>query len=98
MEIRGRKKIMDFLCSGDAKSRKLFPAWLTDTEKASWNSPSDIKKNNRTVDFLPGNRAVFNIGGNDYRIVAKIDYQRRIVLIRWAGYHKDYDRINAKLI
>lgn len=98
MEIRGRKKIMDFLRSGDAKSRKLFPAWLTDTEKASWNSPSDIKKNNRTIDFLPGNRVVFNIGGNDYRIVAKIDYQRQIVLIRWAGYHKDYDRINAKLI
>lgn len=98
MEIRGRKKIMDFLRSGDAKSRKLFPAWLTDTEKASWNSPSDIKTNNRTIDFLPGHRVVFNIGGNDYRIVAKIDYQRQIVLIRWAGYHKDYDRINAKLI
>jgi mRNA interferase HigB len=98
MEIRGRKKVLDFLSSGNAKARKLFPAWLIDTERASWNCPSDIRNNNRTVDFLPGNRVVFNIGGKDYRIVAGIDYQRQVVLIRWVDYHKDYDRINARAI
>ena len=98
MEIRGRKKVLDFLSSGDAKATKLFPGWLIDTERAAWNSPLDIKNNNRTVDFLPGNRVVFNLGGNDYRIVAEIDYQRQVVLIRWVGYHKNYDRINARVI
>jgi mRNA interferase HigB len=98
MEIRGRKKVLDFMSSGDAKARKLFPGWLTDTEKASWICPSDIRNNNRTVDFLSGNRVVFNIGGNNYRIVVEVDYQRQVVLIRWVGYHKDYDRINARVI
>ena len=98
MEIRGRKKVLDFMSSGDAKARKLFPGWLIDTERVSWNSPSDVKNNNRTVDFLSGNRVVFNIGGNNYRIVAEIDYQRQVVLIRWVGYHKDYNRVNATVI
>ena len=98
MEVRGRNKIKDFLRSGDAKARKLLPGWLADTERASWNSPSDIRDNNRTVDFLSGNRVVFNIGGNDYRIVAEIDYRRQVALIRWVGYHKDYDRTNARVI
>ncbi|MCX5873122.1 MAG: type II toxin-antitoxin system HigB family toxin [Deltaproteobacteria bacterium] len=98
MEVRGRKKVIDFLRSGNAKAKKLFPGWLNETDKASWNSPADIRNSSRTVDFLYGNRVVFNIGGNDYRIVAEIDYRRQVVLIRWVGYHKDYDRIDARLI
>ena len=98
MEIRGRKKILDFMNSGDAKARKLFPGWFTETEKASWKCPQDIRNTCRTVDFLSGNRVIFNIGGNEYRIIAEIDYPRQVALIRWVGYHKNYDRIKASLI
>ena len=95
MRVRGRGKIVAFMESGDAKARKLFPAWLEDVETASWNTPVDIKRRHRTADFLPGDRVVFNLGGNSYRIVTVIDYQRGAVLVRWVGYHKDYDKINA---
>jgi len=98
MEVRGRKKILDFITSGDAKARKLFPAWLHDAETAEWKTPIDIKRRHATADFLSGNRVVFNIGGNDYRIVAAVDYQRQVVLIRWVGSHRDYDRIDAATI
>ena len=95
MEVRRRKKIVEFMDSGDAKARKLFPAWLEDTETAEWQNSMDIKRRHRTADFLPGNRVIFNLGGNDYRIVTVIDYARQVVLIRWVGYHKDYDKIDA---
>ena len=98
MEVRWRKKILEFMELGDAKARKLFPAWLDDTEKAEWKTSSDIKQRHRTADFLPGNRVVFNLGGNDYRIVTVIDYARQVVLIRWVGYHKDYDKINSATV
>jgi mRNA interferase HigB len=98
MEVRGRKKILEFIMPGDAKVGKLFPSWLEDIEKAEWRTPSEIKQRHRTADFLTGNRVIFNLGGNDYRIVTIIDYARRIVLIRWVGHHEDYDRIDAVTI
>jgi mRNA interferase HigB len=98
MEVRWRKKILEFVELGDAKARKLFPAWLHDIEEAEWKTPSDIKQRHRTADFLPGNRVVFNLGGNDYRIVTVIDYARQVLLIRWVGYHKDYDKINSATV
>jgi mRNA interferase HigB len=72
MEVRRRKKLLEFMAIGDAKARKLLPAWLDDTEKAEWQTPLDIKQRHRTADFLEGNRVIFNLGGNDYRIVAVI--------------------------
>jgi mRNA interferase HigB len=98
MEVRRRKRILDFIEQGDAKARKLFPAWLGDVEKAEWRTPSDVKQRHRTADFLPGNRVIFNLGGNDYRIVTVIDYSRKVVLIHWVGHHKDYDKIDAARI
>jgi mRNA interferase HigB len=98
VEVRGRKKIIEFMATGDAKARKLLPAWLYDTEKARWERPMDIRARHRTADFLPGNRVVFNLGGNDYRIVTMIDYARQAVLIRWVGHHKNYDKIDATSI
>ncbi len=83
---------------GDAKARRLFPAWLDDTENAEWRTPSEIRRRHTTADFLPGNRVVFNLGGVDYRLVTVIDYVRQIVLIRWVGYHKDYDKIDSAKI
>ncbi len=95
MEILRRNKILKFMNSGDAKARKLFPAWLQDTDDAEWHNSSAVRARHPSADFLPGNRVIFNLGGNDYRIVTVINYERQLVLIRWVGYHKDYNRINA---
>ncbi len=75
-----------------------MPRGLHDAEAAEWKSPMDIKRRHATADFLSGNRVVFNIGGNDYRLVAAVDYQRQVVLIRWVGSHGEYDRIDASTI
>ena len=93
-----RKKIIEFCKLGDAKSRKLLSAWLHETENATWKTPSDIRRTSRTADFLKDNRVIFNIGGNDYRIVSRVDYRQQALIISWVRYHKDYDRIDASNI
>ncbi len=56
---------------------------------------ADVKRLYRTASVVTAERAVFNIKGNDYRLVAAIDFEKGIVWIKWIGTHKDYDRINV---
>ena len=73
-------------------------AWYRDVLKADWAKPSDLKAQFRTASILRVGRAVFNIGGNKYRIVVWINYPYRIVYIRFIGTHEQYDDINAQTI
>ena len=73
-------------------------AWYRDVLKADWARPSDLKAQFGTASILQDGRAVFNIGGNKYRIVVWINYPYRIVYIRFIGTHKQYDAINAQTI
>ena len=72
--------------------------WYQDTKKAQWKTPSDIKKVYSSASFLEDNRVVFNIKGNDYRLIVHIDYLRKIVRVKFIGTHSEYDKINAKEI
>jgi mRNA interferase HigB len=72
--------------------------WHDYVRKAEWSSPADVKKDYSTADILPGNRVVFNIGGNNYRIVVKIEYRFQDVYIRFIGTHAEYGRIDATVI
>lgn len=74
-------------------------AWRHDVRGARWGAPQDVKDHfGGNVDILPGNRAVFDIKGNSFRIVARINYSSRIVYIRFVGTHPEYDKINAETI
>lgn len=73
-------------------------AWYAEARKAKWKKPSDITLLYRTASVLPNNRIVFNIKGNDYRLVTAINYDFGIVYIRFVGTHKEYDKINAEEI
>lgn len=99
MRIIKRKTIISFYerpgCQ-DAKQPLL--AWFAEARKDEWRTPADIKRLYRTADILPGNRVVFNIGGNKYRLIVKIHYDLGIVYIRFIGTHAEYDRINAEEI
>ena len=75
-----------------------FRAWYTNVKRADWKTPSEVKTAYRNASFVENNRVVFNIKGNSYRLVAAINYQYRIVYIRFVGTHQAYDRINASTI
>ena len=80
------------------QAEKPIRAWIEVTEEAVWKTPHDIKKFFRYIDVLPGNRVVFNIGGNKYRLVAKINYKTGTVYTKFIGTHAEYDKIDAEKI
>ena len=72
--------------------------WYEIVKSANWNNINDIRNDFRTVDYVGNNRYVFNIKGNDYRLVAIVILASRKVYIRFIGTHKEYDKVNAKEI
>ena len=77
--------------------KKHLDAWYAEVEveKASWKDPAELKAQFRSASIVSGERLVFNIKGNDYRLVVAIDYHYQILLIIWLGTHKEYDRIDV---
>ena len=73
-------------------------AWYANVKRANWKTPADVKAAYRNASFVANNRIVFNIKGNDYRLVAAIDYQYGVLYIRFVGTHQAYDTINAATI
>jgi mRNA interferase HigB len=70
-------------------------AWYREVEKEDWSNPAQVKQKYGSASFV-GNRVVFNIKGNDYRLVVWINYPGRIVYVRFVGTHKEYDEIDVK--
>ncbi len=67
-------------------------------KQAQWKSPQSIKNEYSNASFLNKNRVIFNIKGNNYRIIVKINFDHQLVFIRFVGTHKEYDRIDAENI
>ena len=64
-------------------------------EKASWATPAQVKEQfGDAVDFVAGNRAIFNIGGNKFRLVVLLAYRTQRVFVKFVGTHAEYDRID----
>ena len=97
MRIIAIKILKDFWQKHNSAEQPL-KAWYAEAKRANWKKPSDITLLYRTARVLPNNRIVFNIKGNDYRLVAAINYDFGIVYIRFIGTHKDYDKINSEEI
>lgn len=73
--------------------------WYGIVTKASWTTPQEVKAQfGTTVDFVSDNRAIFDIGGNKFRLVARIVYRFKAVQIKFVGTHKDYDKIDAETV
>ncbi len=72
--------------------------WYEIVKRANWQNLSDVKKDFRMVDYVGNNRYVFDIKGNDFRIVVIIIFVSQKVYIRFIGTHDSYDKINAKEI
>ncbi len=75
--------------------KKHLDAWYAEVEKASWKDPGELKAQFHSASIISGERVVFNIKGNDYRLVVAINYHYQILLIIWLGTHKEYNKIDA---
>jgi mRNA interferase HigB len=71
---------------------------FTKSSALKWGNSAEVKRSYATASVLSADRLVFNIKGNDYRLVAAIDYRRQILFIKWIGTHGDYDRIDARTV
>lgn len=80
------------------KAKGPLEAWHQEVAAADWVSPTEVRAHFRTASFLVGNRVVFNIAGNHYRLIVRINYTYRIIYIRFIGTHADYDAIDATTI
>lgn len=75
-------------------ARSWLKVWITDTKGARWATPQDIRQRYNTASFLSGSRVVFNVKGNDFRLVTTVAYQTQIVVVNWIGTHGDYSKVN----
>jgi mRNA interferase HigB len=73
-------------------------SWYREAKESHWSGPAEIKREYPSASFLKGNRVVFNIKGNHYRLIVKINYDYGMVWIRFIGTHAAYDKINAETI
>ena len=77
-------------------ARQPLLAWYKDAEDADWDTPTAVKSRYPNASVIRNNRVVFNVKGNDYRLVVQINYPYRAVYIRFLGTHAEYDRIDAE--
>ena len=97
MRVISKKTLREFWIKHNNCEESL-KSWHKEVEKATWKSPQDIKKDYPSACFLQDNRVVFNIKGNNYRLVVKVNYDFALIWIRFIGTHAQYDRINASII
>ena len=88
--LRGRK--------GQPAVKAALDAWFQEVRRAAWRTSADLKRSSGAASIVSADRVVFNIKGNDYRLVVAIDYRRQILFIKWVGAHADYDRIDARTV
>jgi mRNA interferase HigB len=79
-------------------AEQYLKTWYETAKQANWKSPQDIKKTYANASIVAGNRVVFNIKGNDYRLIVKFNYQRQWAFIRFVGTHANYDKVDATTI
>lgn len=64
--------------------------------RAEWKTSAELKEQYRSASIVSGSRVVFNIKGNEFRLIASISFERQVLFIKWLGTHKEYDRINVE--
>jgi len=94
VRIISTRTLRDFAARQPAAEQSLL-AWADEVRKAQWTQPADVKAHFGSASILKSRRVVFNVKGNEFRIVAAVAYQLGVVYIKFVGTHADYDRIDA---
>ena len=97
MRVISRRPLHE-LAQRQPEAKAELAAWFHEAEAAQWANPARIKAQYGNASSLKGSRVVFNLCGNKYRLVVKINYAYAIVYVRFAGTHREYDRVNAEEI
>jgi len=99
MRVLSKKTLREFW-ERHADAKTPLEVWYQSASNASWSKPQDIKdENGKTVDFVGDSRVIWDIGGNKYRLVARVAYAPYYrVLIKWVGTHAEYDKIDVEKV
>src|SRR6202051_1781919 len=101
MRVISRRTLREFVerrrgYKDHAALKAALDAWFDEVRNARWSSAADVKRSYATASIVSADRVVFNIKGNDYRLVVAVDFDKGIVWIKWIGTHKNYDKIDVK--
>ena len=97
MRVIAKKILRDFWKKHQDSEHQL-KTWYKEASMANWQTPNEIRQEYARASIIGDNRVVFNICGNRYRLVVKINYKRKYAYIRFIGTHNEYDKINAEII
>lgn len=92
MRIVGTSRLEEF-CVKHPLTRSWVRSWLAECRGATWGTSFDIKNRYPSASFLQGNLVIFNVKGNDYRLVTHVAYKAGILLVKWVGTHDAYSSI-----
>lgn len=95
MQVR-RKELLEAAKKRHADLRGPLERWRVLTESAAWKNFAELKQTFPSADAPYKNRTVFNIKGNDYRLIAQVAYLLGVVSVMWVGTHAEYDKVDIK--
>ena len=95
MRIIARKTLKNFWEAGHSDAEQPLKAWFAEVSQATWKSMADIKIRFLHASVIDAERVVFNIGGNNYRLVTKVWFPGQTVWIKFVGTHREYDDLDV---
>ena len=93
MRIISRKPLRDFIMT-HPQAKNPVESWYKETKHAQWENFAEIRAQYRHADVVAGNRVIFNLGGNKYRLVVKVAYKTKSIYVKFIGTHATYDKID----
>jgi len=97
LRVISRKTVREFWIKHNDCEQQL-KSWYRETEKEEWKNPNELKLDYPSASILENNRIVFNIKGNNYRLIVRMNFEHQISWIRFIGTHAEYDKIDANNI
>jgi mRNA interferase HigB len=99
MRIIKEKTLTDYCkLSKNQQAVESVKAWIYEVRFSIWNNANELKAKYGNASIISSKRVVFNIKGNDYRLIVDIEYNLEIVFVVWFGTHKEYEKIDAKKV
>jgi mRNA interferase HigB len=100
MRVIARRTLREFAATLSGRKdhfavKAALDAWFDEASRAEWKTTADVKRHYATASIVTAERIVFNIKGNDYRLVVAVDFDKAIIWIKWVGTHKAYDKIDV---